>query len=43
VAAEAAALKPGQVLLLENLRFEKGETKNNEDFAASLASLATPT
>jgi phosphoglycerate kinase len=40
VEAEAAALKPGQVLLLENLRFEKGETKNNDDFAASLAKLA---
>ena len=40
VEAEAAALKPGQVLLLENLRFEKGETKNDPDFAASLARLA---
>ncbi len=40
VEAEAAALKPGQILLLENLRFEKGETKNQEDFAASLAKLA---
>lgn len=40
VEAEAAALKAGQVLLLENLRFEKGETKNQEDFAASLAKLA---
>ena len=40
VEAEAAALKPGQVLLLENLRFEKGETKNQPDFAASLARLA---
>jgi len=40
VEAEAAALKPGQILLLENLRFEKGETKNKEDFAASLAKLA---
>jgi phosphoglycerate kinase len=40
VEAEAAALKPGQVLLLENLRFEKGETKNNPEFAASLAKLA---
>ena len=40
VEGEAAALKPGQVLLLENLRFEKGETKNKEDFAASLAKLA---
>ena len=40
VEAEAAALEAGQVLLLENLRFEKGETKNKEDFAASLARLA---
>ena len=40
VEAEAAALKPGQVLLLENLRFEKGETKNKPEFAASLAKLA---
>jgi len=40
VEAEAAALKPGQILLLENLRFEKGETKNKEDFAAGLAKLA---
>ncbi len=40
VEAEAAALKPGQVLLLENLRCEKGETKNDTGFAASLARLA---
>ena len=40
VEAEAAALKPGQILLLENLRFEKGETKNKEEFADSLARLA---
>lgn len=40
VTAEAAGLKPGQVLLLENLRFDKGETKNNPDFAAALAKLA---
>ena len=31
------ALKPGEVLLLENLRFEKGEEKNDEDFAKELA------
>jgi phosphoglycerate kinase len=40
VEAEAASLKPGQVLLLENLRFEKGETKNSDAFAADLARLA---
>ena len=38
--AKAAALKPGEVLLLENTRFEKGETKNDPDFAKRLASLA---
>jgi len=36
----AAGLKPGEVLLLENLRFHKGETKGDEDFARRLASLA---
>ncbi len=40
VKLEAAALKPGQVLLLENLRFDKGETKNKPEFAAGLAGLA---
>ena len=40
VEAEASALKPGQVLLLENLRFEKGETKNDPEFAKALARLA---
>jgi phosphoglycerate kinase len=40
VAAEAERLRPGQVLLLENLRFEKGETKNNPEFAKALAALA---
>lgn len=36
----SAALKPGQVLLLENLRFYKEETKGDEAFAQKLASLA---
>jgi phosphoglycerate kinase len=40
VEAAAAKLKPGDVLLLENLRFHRGETKNDADFAAQLASLA---
>ncbi len=31
--AKAAALQPGEILLLENTRFEKGETKNDPDFA----------
>ena len=34
------ALGPGEVLLLENVRYEKGETKNDPDLASSLASLA---
>ena len=38
--AKAAALQPGQVLLLENTRFEKGETKNDPAFAQKLASMA---
>lgn len=33
----AAALKPGEVLLLENLRFHAGETKGDEEFARQLA------
>ncbi|MDX1810083.1 MAG: phosphoglycerate kinase [Sulfurospirillaceae bacterium] len=33
-------LKCGEVLLLENLRFDKGETKNDEVFAKNLAGLA---
>ncbi|PLW93349.1 MAG: phosphoglycerate kinase, partial [Marinilabiliales bacterium] len=37
---KAGALKPGQVLLLENLRFYKEETKGDEAFAKKLASLA---
>jgi phosphoglycerate kinase len=39
VEAMASGLKPGQVLLLENLRFHKEEEKNNPDFARQLASL----
>lgn len=38
--AKAAALKPGQILLLENLRFDIREEKNGEDFAKELASMA---
>ena len=38
--AKAAALKPGELMLLENLRFEKGEEKNDPDFAKALASMA---
>ncbi len=37
--AKAAALKPGEVLLLENTRFEKGETKNDPAMAKALADL----
>lgn len=40
VEEQAAALKPGQVLLLENLRYHNGETKNDPDFSAALAKLA---
>ncbi|MCP5041222.1 MAG: phosphoglycerate kinase [bacterium] len=36
----AAALADGEVLLLENLRFHKGETDNDPTFAKQLASLA---
>ena len=38
--AKAAALKPGEILLLENTRYEKGETKNNPETAKALADLA---
>ncbi|PWM26254.1 MAG: phosphoglycerate kinase [Oscillospiraceae bacterium] len=38
--ARAAALQPGQVLLLENVRFEKGETKNDPELSRKLASFA---
>ena len=36
---EARNLEPGQVLLLENLRFYKEEEKGNEDFAKKLSEL----
>ncbi len=38
--AKAAALKPGEVLLLENVRFHKKETKNDPEFAKEMASMA---
>ena len=38
--AKAAALKPGDVLLLENTRFDPREEKNDPEFAKELASLA---
>ncbi len=34
-----ARMKPGDVLLLENLRFHPGEEKNDDDFSRALASL----
>ncbi len=36
--AAAGALKPGEVLLLENLRFYAGEEKGDKEFAKKLAS-----
>lgn len=39
IADEAAALKEGEVMLLENVRFRKEETKNEPGFAKELASL----
>jgi phosphoglycerate kinase len=38
--AKAAALKGGEIMLLENLRFDIREEKNGADFARELASLA---
>ena len=40
--AKAAALKPGEILLLQNTRFEKGETKNDPALAKAMADLAGP-
>ena len=39
VEAMAKALKPGEVLMLENTRFHKGEEKNDMDLAKQMASL----
>ncbi|MBR2081198.1 MAG: phosphoglycerate kinase, partial [Oscillospiraceae bacterium] len=36
----AADLKPGEIMLLENLRFDAGEEKNNPEFAKKLADMA---
>ena len=38
--AKAAALKDGEVILLENTRFDKREEKNDPEFTKELASLA---
>ena len=38
--AKAAALKPGQAMLLENVRFHAEEEKNDPAFAKELASMA---
>ena len=38
--AKAAALQNGQVMLLENTRFEKGETKNDAELSKAFAELA---
>jgi phosphoglycerate kinase len=38
--AKVKALKEGEVLLLENLRYDEGETTNDIEFAKKLASMA---
>ena len=38
--AAASALKPGEVLVVENVRFNKGEKKGDPAFARQLAGLA---
>ena len=40
VGKRVAELKPGEILLLENVRFRKEETENDPGFAKELASLA---
>ena len=40
VEALVADLEPGGMLLLENLRYEEGETKNDDELARQLAALA---
>ncbi|MEA3285779.1 MAG: phosphoglycerate kinase [Candidatus Marinimicrobia bacterium] len=40
VEAMAADLKPGQILILENLRFHAAETDNDPEFSRQLAGLA---
>ncbi|MFA6195749.1 MAG: phosphoglycerate kinase [Sulfurimonas sp.] len=37
---KASELQSNEVLLLENIRYEAGETKNNEEFSRKLASMA---
>ena len=41
VVESAAALAPGELMMLENTRFHPGEERNDAGFAAQLASLAT--
>jgi phosphoglycerate kinase len=36
----SSALKPGEIMLLENLRYHKEETENDPEFAKKLASMA---
>ena len=38
--AKAKTLQNGEIMLLENVRFHKEETDNNEEFAKALASMA---
>ena len=38
--AKVASLKPGEAVLLENVRFDARETKNDPEFAKELASMA---